>query len=167
MVQFMEGDAPPPPPSPVAAREASNGPPWHLWAVGIVSLLWNAFGALDYTTSQTCNQVYLSSVAKGMGIEPSDMIAFIDSFPAWLTAFWALGVWGAFAGSVLMLFRSRNAVWAFGLSLLGLAVTQVYQALTPRPEWAEAATGMTIVIWCIAVFLLIYAVSMRAKGVLR
>lgn len=144
-----------------------HGTPWHLWVVGVVSLLWNCFGAVDYTMSQTRNEAYLSAVTEGMGITAAEMIAFIDSFPVWMHAFWALGVWGALLGSVLLLMRSRHAVWAFGASLAGLAVTQIYQAMTPKPEWADAATGMTIMIWSVATFLLIYAVSMRNKGVLR
>jgi hypothetical protein len=102
-----------------------------------------------------------------MGITAAEMIAFIDSFPGWVHAFWALGVWGAVAGSVLLLLRSRFAVWSFVVSLLGLAATQIYQAMTPKPDWADAATGMTILIWSVATFLLIYAVSMRNKGLLR
>jgi hypothetical protein len=27
--------------------------PWHLWAVGAVSLLWNGLGGYDYTMSMT------------------------------------------------------------------------------------------------------------------
>ena len=141
--------------------------PWHLWAVGVLSLLWNLFGATDYTMSQLRNEAYLDSAAQSMGITAADMIAYIDSFPAWQHGFWALGVWGALLGSVLLLLRSRYAVWSFGVSLLGLAVTQIYQAMMPKPEWADAATGMTIVIWSVATFLLIYAISMRNKGVLR
>ena len=145
----------------------AHGAPWHLWAVGGVSLLWNAFGATDYTMSQLRNRDYLGSAAESMGITTDQMIAYIDGFPGWMHAFWALGVWGALIGSVLLLMRKRHAVWAFGLSLLGLAVTQIYQALTPQPAWAEGAPVMNLVIWSIATFLLIYAASMRNKGVLQ
>lgn len=141
--------------------------PWHLWAVGVVSLLWNGFGAIDYTMSQLRNRDYLGGAASSMGITTDQMIAYIDSFPVWMHGFWALGVWGAVAGSILLLLRKRHAVWAFGLSLLGLAVTQFYQALTPQPEWVQSNIVMNLVIWSIATFLLIYAVSMRNKGVLR
>ena len=165
MVQFMEEDSPQP--AAATPRRLIGGAPWHLWAVGVVSLLWNSFGAVDYTMSQLRNEAYLGSAAKSMGITAADMIAWIDSFPGWQHAFWALGVWGALIGSVLLLMRSRYAVWAFGASLLGLAVTQIYQATVPKPEWADAATGMTIGIWSIATFLLIYALSMRNKSVLR
>lgn len=164
MVEYVE-DAEP---AAVTADTAASGAaPWHLWAVGGVSLLWNAFGATDYTMSQLRNRDYLGSAAESMGVTTDQMVAYIDSFPGWMHAFWALGVWGALVGSVLLLLRKRHAVWAFALSLLGLAVTQVYQAVTPQPEWAEGAILMNIVIWAIAIFLLIYAVSMRRRGVLR
>lgn len=153
---------------PVAASAPTQmrAAPWHLWAVGGLSLLWNCFGALDYTMSQLRNRAYLDSAAQGMGITGDQMIAYIDSFPAWMHAFWALGVWGALIGSILLLLRQRHAVWAFGGSLLGLAMTQAYQAFAPKPAWADQAVVMTLAIWSIATFLLIYAVSMKNKGVL-
>lgn len=150
-----------------AGHDPTHAAPWHLWAVSGVSLLWNAVGATDYTMSQLRNRDYLGAAAESMGITADQMIAHIGSFPGWMHAFWALGVWGALIGSVLLLLRNRRAVWAFALSLLGLAVTQFYQALTPQPTWAEGALVMNLVIWSIATFLLIYAVSMKNKGVLR
>ena len=146
---------------------AERQAPWHLWAVGGVSLLWNAVGATDYTMSQLRNRDYLGNAAEGVGITAEQMIAYIESFPAWMHAFWALGVWGALVGSALLLLRTRRAVWAFGLSLIGLAVTQIYQAVTPQPDWVTSNLAMNLVIWSIATFLLIYAISMRNKRVLR
>ena len=163
MVEFVEEHTPAEAAAPAAVRSA----PMHLWAVGGLSLLWNAFGATDYTMSQLRNEAWLGGAAESMGITAQDMIAYIDGFPAWMHAFWALGVWGALLGSVLLLLRKRQAVWAFGLSLLGLAVTQIYQATTPQPAWADMAVGMTVTIWAIALFLLGYAIWMRNKGVLR
>ena len=90
--------------------------PRHLWIVGVLSLLWNAFGAMDYVLTNTNNEAYLSQFT------PEQLAYFID-FPAWTTAAWALGVWGALAGSVLLLMRSRFAVHAFGVSLAGMAVS--------------------------------------------
>ena len=135
--------------------------------VGILSLLWNLIGVTDYTLSQLRNMTWLGAAADNMGITAVQMIAYIESFPAWLHAFWALGVWGAVIGSLLLLLRSRRAVWAFAVSLLGLAATQFYQVLTPQPEWMEGSLAMNLILWSIATFLLIYAVSMRGKGVLR
>src|SRR3546814_7159427 len=33
--------------------------PWHLWVVGVLSLLWNAVGAFDYTMTKLNDADYL------------------------------------------------------------------------------------------------------------
>ncbi|NVD45856.1 hypothetical protein [Qipengyuania atrilutea] len=143
--------------------------PWHLWVVGIMSLLWNGFGANDYTQTQLSNLDYMRTMMDGMGVTPEAALAYFQSFPAWVDAFWAFGVWGSLAGSVLLLLRSRWAIIAFGSSLIGLAGTTIYQAISETPAWASSGMAeiMSIVIWAIVTFLLIYAISMRQKGVLR
>lgn len=146
---------------------ATRSAPWHLWVVGVLSLLWNLMGVMDYTLSQLGNRAWIEGGAERMGITADQMIAYIESFPGWLHAFWALGVWGAIVGSVLLLLRSRFAVWSFAVSLLGLAVTQFYRAFAPQPEWMQEDLIFNLILWSIATFLLIYAVSMRNKGVLR
>lgn len=160
--------ATPPVAEPVGAPSKPNRhAPWHLWVVGALSLPWNLMGAADYTFSQADNRVWIEAGAERMGISAAEMIAYIDSFPAWMHAFWALGTWGAVVGSVLLLLRSRLAVWSFAISLLGLAVTQFYRLLAPQPEWAMGDPGFNLLLWSVASFLLIYAVSMVRKGVQR
>ena len=46
---------------------------------------------------------------------------------------WALGVWLALLGSILLLMRSRWAVWSFGLSLVGAVLSLGYQMLLAPP----------------------------------
>lgn len=143
--------------------------PWHFWVVGIVSLLWNAFGANDYVQSQMRNREYLGSMSESMGVTADQMIAHIDSFPVYMHALWALGVWGAVAGSILLLLRSRYSFWAFVASLAGLAGSTIYQLATPQPEWTTSEAGMVMnaLIWAIAIGLAYYAKRMIAAGVLR
>jgi hypothetical protein len=135
--------------------------PWHLWAVGVISLLWNAFGAYDYLMSKLSPQSYFHQ----MGLSDAS-VGYMMSFPAWLTAFWALGVWGSVAGSLLLLMRSRHAVTAFTLSFLGLAVSQGYQALVLRPPQSPGG-GITVVIWVSLLLFLFYAWAMGRRGVLH
>ena len=135
--------------------------PWHLWVVGVISLLWNAFGAYDYTMSKLSPDSYFHEA----GLNDAS-IAFMKAFPAWLTAFWALGVWGSLVGSLLLLLRSRHAVTAFALSLLGLAVSQGYQALAmqaPQPP----PMALMLVIWVSLLLFLSYALAMARRGVLH
>jgi hypothetical protein len=143
--------------------------PWHLWVVGIVSLAWNAFGANDYLQTQLGNLAYFESMMDGIEATPQQALAYFQSYPAWFHGAWAVGVWGAVLGSLLLVLRTRFAVHAFALSLLGLATTTVYQMVVGQPDWVQNTTTtiITIVIWSIATFLLIYAASMRSKGVLR
>lgn len=140
---------------------AKPATPAHLWIVGVLSLLWNLFGCYDYLMSELSPASYYAS----MGMSPESS-AYMAELPAWLIAFWALGVWGSFVGSLLLLARSRRAVLAFAVSLLGLAVSQLTQAFVLHPP-QPAPVGLTLVIWSALVFFLIYARSMAAKGVLR
>lgn len=139
--------------------------PWHIWVVGVLSLLWNGFGAWDFVMSLTQRETYWR--ASGM---TDAMIAYYNAMPSWMYGPWVLGVWGAVAGSILLLLRSRFAVHAFVLSLLGAVVSLLYGAVIdkappPPPEMAVMAY-MPYVITLIAAFLAWYAWTMSKKGVL-
>ena len=145
------------------AFEARSRAPLHFWILAGLSLLWNAFGAFDYVMTNTRNPAWLANF-------PAKMRQYFDAMPTWATAAWALGVWGSFAGSVLLLLRSRFAVAAFAVSLLGLAASTLYQWTMPaRPDWMmdPGMLAMNLVIWAAVIFFLVYAIQMRKKGVLR
>ena len=139
------------------------GRPIHLWLVGVISLLWNAFGAFDYVMTQTRNAAYLANFT-------SEQRAYFDSFPPLVVSLWAIGVWGALAGSLLLLGRSRHAAAAFTISLAGLAGSTIAQfAVLNAPDSLRTAgmIAMNLVIWAVAIALLIYARRLSAAGVLR
>jgi hypothetical protein len=143
--------------------DGSTKTPLHLWIVGGLATLWNAFGCFDYLMTQTRNQAYLANFT-----DPQR--AYFESFPIWMEATWAFGVWGGLAGSLLLLARSRHAVAAFAISLAGLAISTVYQYVLSTPP-ADMMTGamvaMNIAIWAVAIGLLVHALHMRKRGVLR
>lgn len=137
--------------------------PVHLWIVGVLATIWNGFGGFDYLMTQTRNEQYLAHFTDPQRV-------YFESFPIWMEAAWAFGVWGGLAGSLLLLARSRWAVAAFAVSLAGLAISTVYQYVlsTPPPEMTSGAMlAMNLVIWAVAIGLLFYAMRMRARGVLR
>lgn len=138
-----------------------SGTPMHLWAVGILSLLWNAFGAFDFIMTNVRDPAYLQRF-------PVEVMDYIDTMPWWVIGCWALGVWGAVLGSVLLLARSRFAVTAFAASLLGLAASTVYQQMGGMPEAVqpEGMMAMNLVIWAAAILFFVYALRMRRRGVL-
>ena len=139
-----------------ASRTAT---PWHLWVVGVVTLLFNAMGILSYVTTK------LGMLAE-MGLTPSQ-IAFMESYPAWISAFWALGVWGAFAGSLLLLARSKWAVTAMVVATIGLVGTTVGNYVVLEVPADMQAPALDVAIWVVTLFLLFYARAMTKAGVLK
>lgn len=133
--------------------------PWHLWVVGALTLLFNAMGIVSYMTTK------LGMLAE-MGLN-EEQIAFMNSYPAWISAFWALGVWGAFAGSLLLLLRSRWAVTAMVVATIGLVGTTVGNYLVLDVPAAMQAPALDAAIWAVTLFLLFYCRRMAQAGVLR
>ena len=138
--------------------------PWHIWAVGTVSLVWNAFGAMDYTMTKMGNAEYLAAFTP-------EQQAYFTSFPMWANIGWALGVWGSVLGSILLLMRSRHAVPAFLISLVGLAISSVYQFGMHYGDLMRMFGAFpmifTAVIWVVLIALYLYARAQAAKGALR
>lgn len=137
--------------------------PAHLWIVGILAVLWNGFGCFDYLMTQTRNADYLAMFTDAQR-------AYFESFPAWMEGAWAVGVWGGLLGSLLLLARSRWAVIAFALSLLGLAGGTTYQYILTSPPAEMSSPGMiamNVAIWAVCIGLFVYAREMRRKGFLR
>jgi hypothetical protein len=138
--------------------------PWHLWAVGLVSLLWNCFGGYDYVMTETGNLGYFEMM--GMGQAELD---FYAGLPAWAVAVWAVGVWGSVAGSILLLMRSRHAETAYLLSLIGALVSFGYQYTLPKP--ASLDSGFPVIMSVVILILIVaqwnYARRQAAAGVLR
>lgn len=132
--------------------------PWHLWVIGVVTLLWNAIGVSSYVMT-----VMGKLDALGM---TADQIAYFNSFPAWAYAVWALGVGGAFLGSLLLLLRSRYAVSVLALSIIGLIGTTIFQYGIADIPADLKSPGLDAAIWIITLGTLYYAYRMRAKGVL-
>ena len=134
---------------------------WHLWVVGFLALLWNAVGAFDYLATKLQYEPYMANFSQAQ-------LEYFYSFPDWVVACWAVGVWGALLGSVALLLRKALAVWLFGASILGMAGTTIYNfVLTDGAAMmGEGATTFSIVIWAIALFLYFYSAAMAKRRVL-
>lgn len=139
--------------------------PWHLWVVGVVSLLWNAMGALDFTMTQLHSETYL----KGLTAEQK---AYFFGLPYWEVLAWGIATWGSLVASLLLVMRRSMACHVFAASLVGALITfgYSYGMADGLKVMGEQATGALIfcgVIIVIAVLLLLYARAMRKRGVLR
>ena len=144
------------------ATSAPHGTPRHLWIIGIIALLWNAMGAMDYVMTQTRNEAYMSQFTP-------EQLEFFYGFPGWVIAAWAIAVWGGLLGTVLLLLRKRLAVSVFLASLIAMVITVIQNyVLSNGLEVAgdPFALAFTAAIFLVAVALYFYARSMQKRGIL-
>ncbi len=101
---------------------AVESTPRHLWIVGILAVLWNAMGGLDFVMTHTRNEAWLA------GFTPEQLEYFLG-FPLWANVTWGIAVWGSIIASILLLARSRFALTGFLVSLIAMTLTTVYNYL--------------------------------------
>ena len=138
--------------------------PWHLWLVGVVAVLFNAIGVFDFVMSMAQGATYMA----GAGMTPAQ-IDHYQQMPAWMTLVWAIGVFGAFAGSVLILLRNTLAWQALAVSLAAFLLSLAYTyVLTDGGEIMGQQMAVTsAVIAGLLAFFTWYAWWMTRRGVLR
>lgn len=138
--------------------------PWHLWLVGAVAVLFNAIGVFDFVMYLLQGEKYLASA----GMTPAQ-IGHYREMPGWMMVIWAIGVWGAMLGSVLILLRNRLAAPVLAVSLAAFLVSLIYTyVLTDGGEVMGQQMGITnIVITALLLFFICYSQAMTKQGVLR
>jgi hypothetical protein len=137
--------------------------PWHLWVVGVLSLVWNSIGAFDFVMTETRNAGYLSA------LKPEQR-EYYFGFPIWVVAAWGVAVWGGVLGSLLLLLRRRLAAPLFLASVAGMILTDIYTFVLSDGMKINGGAGIAVfsaVIFAIGIFLLAYAGRMCRRGVLR
>lgn len=137
--------------------------PWHLWVIGVVTLIWNAGGAFDYVMTQTRSAVYLASFTP-------EQLAYFEAFPTWVNASWAIAVWGSLLGSVMLLMRSGHAVMVFTVAFLAMIATSIHNFVLSETKMSELmGTGAMVfsaVIVLVGLLLIVYSRRMRQMAVL-
>jgi hypothetical protein len=133
--------------------------PWHLWAVAIVSLLWNGSGALTIMLAQ----------AGRLADMDANEAAYYAAQPLWFVVSTDIALLSPLAAAVALLVNSRAAIWLFAVSLIAILGNDAYDlaagtslALTDR-GWLILA----VVIAVIAALQLTYSWAMTKRGVLR
>ncbi len=142
-------------------NQTTTKTPIHLWIVGIIAVLWNSVGAFDYIATQYRLESYMSQFTP-------EQLEYFYGFPVWMDAAWAIAIWASVLGSLSLLLRKALAVWLFGISILGMAVSTVYNFVLTDGMAVMGSEGATFtaVIWVIALFLYFYAKAMAARKVL-
>lgn len=139
--------------------------PWHHWVVALFAIVWNGFGAMDYTMTQLRGDAWLKQMSM-----TDAQIAYVNTMPSWAMAVWAVGVWGGVLGGVLLLLRSRHAVAVFAISLIAFVVSLIYTYGMSNGAEVMGGSGtymMQAFIFATCLFFLWYARGAAARGALK
>jgi hypothetical protein len=121
--------------------------PRHLWAVAIVTLLWNGSGAVTILMAQMGRLPNISA----------DEAAYYAAQPLWFVISTDIATFAPIVAAVALLLRSQLAVWFFALSLDLILVNNVYELVvgTSRTLVSQGALIVTAIIVVIAVLQLL------------
>jgi len=144
--------------------DASVKTPWHVWLVGLIAVPFNFIGVFDFVMSMAQGATYQASA----GMTP-DQIAHYQQMPGWMMVVWAVGVFGAFLASILVLLRRKQAWLVFILSLAALAVSLLctYVLTDGGAVMGQEMAIASAVIAALLVFFSWHAWFVTLRGVLR
>lgn len=135
----------------------SNKPSASFWIIGILALLWNIMGVSAYLM-----QVFITEemLLKMTAQQQAEMML---DHPSWLTALFALAVFGGFLGCIFFLARKKIALYLFVLSGICATIQQVY-ILT---DLELKMYIMPILVILVCLFLIWYSKKCVREGVLK
>lgn len=133
--------------------------PWHLYLIGTVAVLWNTLCVFDYLATLTQFPPYLDHL-------PDGTREYLSSLPAWIYGVWAVAVFSALIGSVMLLRKQLIAVRVLAVST---TTTILLTALTYSRPAAEYDESRVFAVFIIVVSLLVlnYAFHQAKRGFLR
>jgi hypothetical protein len=138
--------------------------PWHLWLVGLLTLVWNAGSCYSHVMTLAQDDGYF----RATGITP-EMAAYFAALPAWYLVTWTIAVWGGLFAAVGLLVRKSWAVWWFAASQLAMIVNSVATLLSSAAQQVLGMVGSisAIALIILGVFLVLYSMAMKRRGILR
>ncbi|MEE3998984.1 hypothetical protein V1T75_01450 [Tenacibaculum sp. FZY0031] len=137
----------------------SNKPTTLFWIIGVAALVWNGLGVMSYI-----GQAYMTDEVRAA--LPEAERALYENIPTWVTAAFAIAVFGGLIGSAFLLMRKKLARPMFLLSLIAIVVQMSYNLFMSRAAevYGPGSIVMPIMVIVIGVFLLMYSKKTIAKG---
>ena len=136
-----------------------NKPPMWFWIVSVLALLWNLAGAMAYL-----GQAYMSVETLAQMSDAERLL--YESQPAWVTAAFAIAVWGGSLGCIALLLKKKWAKPIFSISLLGI-VAQLSHSFFMSNSFEVYGSGamvMPIMILIVGIALVYFTNSALKKG---
>lgn len=136
--------------------------PWHLWAVGAATLLWNGFGAFQWYRQVTRSDSYWGNLTM-------EQVQFIIAQPMWVEVAFGVGVWAGVLGALMLLLRRRLALNAFVASLIAILVNTLFMQVlsNARAVFGNGTLIAAIAVIAVAAASIVYAHFARKRGIIR
>ena len=141
--------------------QMTKAPTWFSVAV-MVGLVWNVFGVIQFLGG--VGRSMDDYIAQGM---PAPQAEAMASYPVWIDAAFALGVFGGTVGCILILMRKPACVPVLAASLAGFvammagnAAVGLFDVMGPQRFWTVAFTV------AVAAMLLSLALFAKARRII-
>ncbi|WP_420601225.1 hypothetical protein [Flagellimonas sp.] len=130
----------------------SNKPPVWFWIVSVAALVWNIMGVMAYL-----GQAYTS--VEDLEQMTQAQRELFEAQPAWVTAAFAIAVFGGTLGCIALLLRKKWAKPVFFISLLGILGQFVYGLFLSNTieVYGNQAIFMPILVIVIGILLILLA----------
>ncbi len=128
-----------------------SGVHWSFWAIGAVGLAFNVMGCINLLSQMNADMV---------ASMPEAHRTLIESRPAWGTGAFAVAVFGAAIGGILLLLKKSIAYYLFIASLLGAVVAQI--PILGVASFPMLVGGLSQIV--VTAFLLWYSKRSENKG---
>lgn len=137
----------------------TNKPTIAFWAISSIALIWNLMGVFTYL-----GQAYITDEVLG-ALSDSER-DFFENTPAWVTAAFAIAVFGGALGSILLLLRKKLATSVFIVSLIGILAQMTYNFMMRKDAEIYGPGGMIIPVMVIlfGFFLVWHSKQSTTKG---
>lgn len=136
--------------------------PWHLWAVGAATLLWNGFGATQWYFKTMHSPAFWGDLTLAQA-------QYLQNAPMWTDVAFGVGVWTGVLGGLMLLLRRKLAFNAFVASLIAVLVSTLYsQVLSNGREIMGVSTLFAAVaVILVAAASIAYSRFARQRGIIR
>ncbi len=132
-------------------------PPSWFWIASILGLLWNGLGAVAYLGQAFMTEEMKESL-------PPDQLTLMENTPAWVTAAFAIAVWGGLLGCIALLLRKRWAKTLLLASLLGILAQMGYSFLMTNAHVVYGTNqGVIMPVLVIIIGVILYLFSRTAE----
>jgi len=139
----------------------TNKPAKSFWIISIIALIWNLLGVIAYL-----GQAFMTDEMKAA--LPAEQQELYNNTPIWVTAAFAIAVWGGFLASILLLVRKAFSKTIFIISLIGIIVQLFYNFFLSNAIDVYGLSGMImpLLVLVFGIFLVWYTKKCADDGIL-